>query len=269
MASDESGAGAGAGEAAAIEKLVHLAKLAESVERYDDMAQYMRQIVNMADHTGSLNIEQRNLFSVAFKNVVASKRSGWRLSSTFECKHKETGEEVLREADTEYKLKMQTELKQDCEEVLELIKNKLSRDDDSDETKIFYLKMRGDYIRYMVEVSDPHAKQDLQEQAEQLYEQAWTIAAGCLAACNPVRLGLALNYSVFHYEIRDNPQKATHIAQQAYDQAFPELENLRDPEFKDSALIMQLLRDNLSLWTEQAASEAEPEPEMGVQTLDD
>ena len=70
MAAEDPGSEVGA----AIQKLVHLAKLAESVERYDDMAQYMRQIVTMADNTCALNIEQRNLFSVAFKNVVASKR---------------------------------------------------------------------------------------------------------------------------------------------------------------------------------------------------
>ncbi|XP_063725881.1 14-3-3-like protein 1 [Symsagittifera roscoffensis] len=251
-----------------IQKFVHLAKLAESVERYEDMAEYMRVIVTSQDHR--LSTEERNLFSVAFKNVVASRRSGWRLSSTFEKKDKEGGKEsvVLAEADRIYKERMEQELKRDCNEVLDLIGKYLSNDDDIEETKIFYLKMRGDYIRYMVEVCEEQDKKtELMEQAQKFYDEASQIAS-CLAPCNPVRLGLALNYSVFHYEIKENAARAREIAQEAYALAIPELDNLRDPEFKDSALIMQLLRDNLSLWTE-AEVEQDQEQELGVQQLDE
>lgn len=248
-----------------VQRYVHLAKLAESVERYEDMAEYMRVIVTAKDHR--LTTEERNLFSVAFKNVVASRRSGWRLSSTFEKKDKDSGESVLSEADCIYKVRMENELKRDCNEVLDLITKYLCRDEDENETKIFYLKMRGDYIRYMVEVCEDDKKQELMGEAQELYEEASKIAS-CLSSCNPVRLGLALNYSVFHYEIKDDATRAREIAQEAYALAIPELDNLKDPEFKDSALIMQLLRDNLSLWTE-AEVEQEQEQELGVQQLED
>ncbi|XP_075264094.1 14-3-3 protein 2-like, partial [Convolutriloba macropyga] len=194
-----------------LQKFVHLAKLAESVERYEDMAEYMRVIVTASDHR--LTTEERNLFSVAFKNVVASRRSGWRLSSTFEKKDRESGELVLSEADCIYKVRMETELKRDCNEVLELITKYLCHEDDVDETKIFYKKMKGDYIRYMVEVCEDDKKSELMEQAQELYEEASKIAS-CLTPCNPVRLGLALNYSVFHYEIKDNATRAREIAQE-------------------------------------------------------
>lgn len=66
---------------------------------------------------------------------------------------------------------------------------------------------------------------------------------------NPIRLGLALNFSVFYYEIMSKQDKACELAKEAFDEAIAELENLADGEYKDSTLIMQLLRDNLTLWT--------------------
>lgn len=73
-----------------------------------------------------------------------------------------------------------------------------------------------------------------------------------MAPTHPIRLGLALNYSVFYYEILNNPEKACSIAKTAFDGAIAELDNLREDQYKDSTLIMQLLRDNLTLWTSDA-----------------
>jgi 14-3-3 protein epsilon len=75
------------------------------------------------------------------------------------------------------------------------------------------------------------------------------IATTELAPTHPIRLGLALNYSVFYYEILNSPDKACHLAKQAFDDAIAELDSLSEESYKDSTLIMQLLRDNLTLWT--------------------
>ena len=70
-----------------------------------------------------------------------------------------------------------------------------------------------------------------------------------LKSTHPIRLGLALNYSVFYYEIMSSPDIACKLAKKAFDNAIADLDDLEEDVYPDSASIMQLLRDNLTLWT--------------------
>merc|ERR1712167_74550 len=81
------------------------------------------------------------------------------------------------------------------------------------------------------------------------YKAASEIASTNLSPTHPIRLGLALNFSVFYYEILNMPDRACHLAKQAFDDAIAELDTLDENSYKDATLIMQLLRDNLTLWT--------------------
>ncbi|KAJ6352945.1 hypothetical protein OIU76_002044 [Salix suchowensis] len=81
------------------------------------------------------------------------------------------------------------------------------------------------------------------------YKAAQDLAATDLAPTHPIRLGLALNFSVFYYEILNQSDKACSMAKQAFEEAIAELDTLGEESYKDSTLIMQLLRDNLTLWT--------------------
>merc|ERR1712113_1066781 len=87
------------------------------------------------------------------------------------------------------------------------------------------------------------------ENARKAYEEAQKVAEADLAVTHPIRLGLALNYSVFQYEVLSNPDEACKMARTAFEEAIAELDNVAEDSYKDSTLIMQLLRDNLTLWT--------------------
>ena len=227
--------------------LVKQAKLAEQAERYDDMAGFMKQVVEIVGND-KLTTEERNLLSVAFKNVVGALRSSWRIVSSIKEKRFKDGADCTVE--TEYKQVIEDELKTKCNEVLAMLDDLILREDET-EAKVFYKKMKGDYYRYIVEVepmTNEDARQSLIDNAQKAYEEA-TSTAEELARTNPIRLGLALNFSVFYYEIQNNGQKACELAKQAFDGAISELDNLKEDSYKDSTLIMQLLRDNLTLWT--------------------
>merc|ERR1712241_1586150 len=92
------------------------------------------------------------------------------------------------------------------------------------------------------------------------YKVAQETAARGLAPTHPIRLGLALNFSVFYYEILNSAERACKLAKTAFDDAIAELDTLNEESYKDSTLIMQLLRDNLTLWTSDHSTDAEAGP---------
>jgi 14-3-3 protein epsilon len=93
---------------------------------------------------------------------------------------------------------------------------------------------------------------------------ATDVAQTELTPTHPIRLGLALNFSVFYYEILNSPDRACHLAKQAFDDAIAELDSLSEESYRDSTLIMQLLRDNLTLWTSSDGADAEAPAEAAA-----
>ncbi|KAH9496516.1 hypothetical protein Btru_043250 [Bulinus truncatus] len=234
-----------------VEQLVTFAKLAEQAERYDDMARAMRKVTELK---GTLTQADRNLLSVAFKNVVGARRSSWRVICMIEQKAENEKRKAIAQ---EFRVKVESELDATCNEVLGLLEKHLITEDCSDEEKVFYLKMRGDYWRYIAEYKSEQGPERTTAiaNAEEAYSKAMEHAKKNMPSTHPNRLGLALNYSVFYYEILNSPDKACNLAKEAFDEAISDLEKIQDSDCKDSTLIMQLLRDNLTLWTSDSQAE--------------
>ncbi|XP_073805833.1 14-3-3 protein gamma-1 isoform X1 [Danio rerio] len=150
-----------------------------------------------------------------------------------------------------YREKIEKELETVCQDVLNLLDNFLIKNcgETQHESKVFYLKMKGDYYRYLAEVATGEKRAAVVESSEKSYSEAHEISKEHMQPTHPIRLGLALNYSVFYYEIQNAPEQACHLAKTAFDDAIAELDTLNEDSYKDSTLIMQLLRDNLTLWT--------------------
>jgi hypothetical protein len=233
----------------AFEESLTKAKLAEQAERYEDMVKCMKEVVQVKKQ--QLAPEERNLFSVAYKNVVGATRSSWRILSDIENKRENEGKEkdpLL----CEYKSKVEEELKQITTEVVRFLDDKLLSQQFDDfesglESKTFYYKMKGDYCRYQAEIDK---NDESIREADEAYKEA-AETAQFLPSTNPIRLGMALNQSVFFYEIKNEPDEACRIAKKAFDEAIADLDQLNEDSYKDSTLIMQLLRDNLTLWTSE------------------
>merc|ERR1712072_1133428 len=234
------------------EELIQKAKLAEQAERYDDMAASMKSVTEAG---AELSNEERNLLSVAYKNVVGARRSSRRVISSIE--QKTEGSEKKQQLAKEYREKVEKELRDICNDVLNLLDKFLIAKASNAESKVFYLKMKGDYYRYLAEVAIGDAKAAVVDDSQKAYQDAFDISKSAMQPTHPIRLGLALNFSVFYYEIMSSPDKACQLAKQAFDDAIAELDTLNEDSYKDSTLIMQLLRDNLTLWTSDTAGEGE------------
>lgn len=234
--------------------LVDLARMAEQMERYEDMVNNM---VEYAKLGRGLSSEERNLLSVAFKNVVGSKRSSWRVISNME--HRDT---EMHNMASSYLQKISSEIEKICNDVVELIDNHLlASSQEDEESKTFYMKMKGDYFRYAAEVTSTTERKKYAKLANGAYSEAYEISRNTMKPPHPIRLGLALNYSVFFYEIEDQRSKACDIAKQAFDEAIKDMDSVKMSSFKDSSLIMQLLRDNLTLWTSNSDEEEDLQAE--------
>mmetsp|Transcript_2078 Transcript_2078/g.3330 ORF Transcript_2078/g.3330 Transcript_2078/m.3330 type:complete len:304 (-) Transcript_2078:292-1203(-) len=296
------------------DSLVYMAKLAEQGERFDEMVEYMKKVATFEGGM-ELNVEERNLLSVAYKNVIGSRRATWRVFSSIEQKADPAQIGLIRE----YKDKIEKELVEICSEILGIITDDLiprcEGSENSAEGKVFYYKMQGDYHRYLAEFQAPEERKVSTQGALEAYEKASQNATESLPPTHPIRLGLALNFSVFYYEIMGSPDRACHLAKQAFDgqssvsfrrtrdgevgartevkvcpsvrrithshlstppspsssspvDAIAELDTLSEESYKDSTLIMQLLRDNLTLWTSDQGDEPAGDGEGDVQVED-
>ncbi|CAD6256246.1 unnamed protein product [Miscanthus lutarioriparius] len=227
------------------EKLVCLAKLAEQAERYDDMVEFMK---NLARMDVDMSAEERHLFSVGFKNTIGAKRASWRIICSHEQKattDRQTG--VMIDA---YKKKVEDELRKVCNEILSIIAIHCLPLANTGENVVFFYKMKGDYYRYLAEFSTGTEKKAASDQSLMAYQHAMVVASSELSPAHQIRLGLALNLSVFFYEIMNSHERACQVAKQAFDEALAEI-NSGEGVYKDSTLMMQLLKDNLALWTSE------------------
>ncbi|KAB2091433.1 hypothetical protein ERO13_A03G175200v2 [Gossypium hirsutum] len=231
------------------EENVYLAKLAEQAERYEEMVKFMENVVSAVPAPDELTVEERNLLSVAYKNVIGARRASWRIVSSIEQKEEGRGNADHVSVIREYRAKIEAELSEICAGILKLLDEKLVPAAGTGDSKVFYLKMKGDYHRYLAEFKTGDDRKAAAENTLTAYKSAQDIANAELAPTHPIRLGLALNFSVFYYEILNSPDRACTLAKQAFDEAIAELDTLGEDSYKDSTLIMQLLRDNLTLWT--------------------
>lgn len=209
------------------------------------MVVYVKEVAKSADE---LTMDERNLLSVAYKNVIGIRRASWRGMHISQQREESRGETHHVELVQQYKTKIEAELEDICKDVLSLLTDSLLPKAQDSETKIFYWKMKGDYYRYLAEFATGEKRREAADGAHEAYQQASDLAAESLSPTHPIRLGLALNYSVFYYEIQTDAAKACRLAKQAFDDAISELDSLPEELFRDSKLIMELLRDNLTFW---------------------
>jgi len=228
-----------------LEESIFMARVAEQAERFDDMVKYLIDVVKVK--TDDFTTEERNLLSVGFKNQIGSKRTAIRTISAIEQNPKYS---KFNSALADYKKKIEGELYDQCLSIVEIVKDKCLQKASTDETKSFFYKMIGDYYRYVAECAQADKLEAVKNGALENYNLAQSSSAS-LNACNPIRLGLALNFSVFHYEVMNNHKQACELGESALSDALEKIDDVDEETFRDAKSIIELLKENLSLWKEE------------------
>lgn len=102
------------------------------------MVGYMKEVAKLG---GELSVDERNLLSVAYKNVVGTRRASWRIISSIEQKEESKGSDKHVGTIREYRTKIETELEQVCQDVLDVLDDSLIPNAQTGESKVFYHKM--------------------------------------------------------------------------------------------------------------------------------
>jgi len=232
------------------EKNVYMAMLGEQCNRFEEMVEFLEDMLKSRDK--DLNSDERNLLSIAYKNSVTSKRTALRTVMAYELKEKKKESSNFLPFIQEYRKRIEDELTKTCQNVLKSIDNYLLKKSEDVEARVFYYKMKGDYNRYIAEYAQGDLKQKVGEDAKKAYEEATKLVKD-LPGHHPIALGLALNYSVFYYEVLNDHETACKIAKETLDSAEKELNvNDENDENQDAISIINLLRENLEMWKIEA-----------------
>jgi 14-3-3 protein epsilon len=233
------------------EKNVYLAMLAEQCNRFEEMTEFLEQMLKARDK--DFNSDERNLLSIAYKNSVSSRRTALRTIMAYEMKEKKKENSTFLPYIQEYRKRVEDELTKMCQGVFGTIDNFLLKRAEDEEARVFYLKMKGDYNRYIAEYATGELKQTVSEAALDAYKSASQVAKS-LSPVHPIALGLSLNFSVFYYEVINDHEIACKIAKDTLDLAQKELPNLdeEDETHRDAMSIINLLRENLEMWKSEA-----------------
>ncbi|KAH7248435.1 14-3-3 domain-containing protein [Fusarium solani] len=223
---------------------VFLARLCGQAERYDDMVPLLKEVVKRG---GELSVDERNLLTTAFNRVFDTRRASWRIISSIE-KNEYKGSEKHLATIHGYRIEIENEIEKICRDVLDLLDHSLIPNASTGESKALYYKMKGDYSRYLTGFVSSEKYNLAVTSAYKAYKVAAHVAQTEFTGTHPLRLGLAVNFSVFYYRILNSRDRARCLAKHAFDDAKAELDALSKEPDGDSILLMQLLCNNLTPW---------------------
>lgn len=231
---------------------VFMARVAEQAERFDDMVDFLVPVLESKG--ANVSSDERNLLSVAFKSLISSKRAAVRTITAIEQNPKYS---KFGDALQAYKRKIEGMLYDDCDKIIRIVREKVLSQAADGEPKAFFIRMVGNYYRYIAETADGARLEQAKNEALKAYSEAQQIS---LPACNPIKLGLALNFSVFYYEVMKDQKKACVLADESLQAALEKIDELDEETFRDAKSIIELLKENLTLWKDE---------EEGGQNVDD
>ena len=239
-----------------IENNIYLARVSHLSGMPEEAIKYIEELIKLKN--GHITEEERNILFSSLKTLINSRRDSWRTVNALESKEIKNQATLLPRI-TELKLSLSSEIEQYINKGIELIDNSLFKAANSDELKVMYAKIKGDYMRYMIELKPKDKKEEInmyKEKADENYKIGLNMC-NSLSNLNTTKIGLILNYTVFMYEILKDYKNAYIIANNVYQAT---LKSLNDDNYdltllKDLNKLVNLLKENISKWSETVVQE--------------
>lgn len=228
------------------EKALLLARCAEQAKRYEDMAHHMCE----AAEQGDLSYDERRLLGSAYQQAISSRREAWRRISSAEKCEEVLGNDEKKMLTAELRGKIEKELQDLCNELLTLIKITLLPKAPGGEAGAFFLKLQGDFYRYIAEFTQGADQRRALDNAKEAYLKGADVCKDFLLVIHPTRLGLSLNYAIFTAAALEDREEALRIATDAYEAAVGELDNISEEAYAACTLTLRLLKDQIEEWSE-------------------
>jgi 14-3-3 protein epsilon len=229
------------------EEYVYLSKLYERAERFQDMVSVINKFIEI---TPKLSKDEKNILSAGYKNILSDKRASWRLLNSMERKEAKKKSPQVPHI-REIKSHIESELKKIFDDMHNLVDKYLLPNAEDPESKVFYLRLKGDHYRYLCEISKDKELEKAIEKAEKVYKEAYEISEKELPFINSTRVGLCLNMALFFYEIKGDKKEGCKIAKKSFEESMKYLDDLEKFKSKDVLLLIQLLKENLIFWSSE------------------
>jgi 14-3-3 protein epsilon len=231
------------------DEYIYLAKLYEKAEKFEDMIFFINKFIEIDP---KLSLSEKDLLSNSYRIVIKSKRSSHRILNEIEkLELKKNSNNVKLISDIKYRV--ESEIKSICENIQSLIDKYLLPSVNDYESKVFFLKLKGDYYRYRSEVSINEEYSRCIFLADKSYNEALEISERHLPLSDQNRLGLILNFSIFYYECKKSKDDAVKLSQPIYNELKKIKQDLEKKQMRNSLLILELIKENLILWTNEIA----------------
>jgi len=242
-------------------KEVFLARLAFAAGRFRDMLEHMLAVASLSEE---LSLEERNLLSVACRSNADSIRSSLNSIQSFtdfdapDLQSDPPSPAMQWCYVAEYRSHVLAELCRTCGTIIATLDNMLIPQASTAEARVFYLTMKADNNSYSAEFLEGVAREQTIQWARQAYEEALDLAHNSMLVTHPVRLSVALNYSVFMYELLEQHHDAYIMAREARRLAVDALGGVAETSKTDTEQLLLRLEANIDRWSElcQAAAAA-------------